>query len=132
LAGDEPALDKTDKENDSEMKNEAEERKLQRIAKVHIFVMMWQGSQNLLTTQKESRAQNKQMTPVVYILDTEKIVNACWSLFQHDVAAAFKLSERSPLPPALSANNLPGVRTQISNVCRMQRFNRKPVEIDED
>jgi len=105
---------------------------VQRIAKVHNFVGMWQGRQNLLATQKESRAQNKQMTPVVHILDTEKIVNACWLLFQHDVAAAFQLSETSPLPPALSANNLPGVRTEISNVRRMQRFNRKPVEIDED
>jgi len=48
------------------------------------------------------------MTAIEYISDTEDIVKAPWSLFQHDGVAAFKLSERSPLPPALSANELPG------------------------
>jgi len=51
--------------------------------------------------QKESHAQNMPMTAVGYISDTEEIDKASWSLFQHDGAAAFKLSERSPLPPAL-------------------------------
>jgi len=45
----------------------------------------------------------------------EEIVIASWSLFQPDGAAAFTLSERSPLPPALAAEDLPGVRTQIIN-----------------
>jgi len=106
-------------ENDSEMRKEAEERKLHRMAKVHDFLEMWQGSRNLHATQKESRAQNKQMTAVGYISDTEEIVKASWSLFQHDGAAAFKLSERSPLPPALPAKYLPGERTQILNVHRI-------------
>jgi hypothetical protein len=119
-------------ENDSEMKKEAEERKLHRMAKVHDFLEMWQGSQNLRATQKESRAQNKQMTAVGYISDTEEIVKSSWSLFQHNGAAAFKLSERSPLPPALSAKDLPGGRTQILNVRRIRRINRHPVESDED
>jgi len=132
LAGTDPELDTTNTENDSEMKKEAEERKLHRMAKVHDFLEMWQGSQNLRTTQKESRAQNKQMTAVGYISDTEEIVRASWSLFQHDGAAAFKLSERSPLPPALSAKDLPGGRTQILNVHRIRRINRHPVESDED
>jgi hypothetical protein len=74
---------------------------------------MWQGSQNLRATQKESRASNKEITSVGYISDTEEIVKATWLLFQHDAAAAFKLSERSPLPPALSAKELTGGRTQI-------------------
>jgi len=108
-------LDTTNTENDSEMKKEAEERTLHRMAKVHDFLEMWQGSQILCATQKESRAQNKQMTAVGYILDTEEIVTASWSLFHHDGAAAFKFSERSPLPPALSAD-LPGGRTQNFNV----------------
>jgi hypothetical protein len=73
------------------------------MAKVHDFLEMWQGSQNLRATQKESRAQNKQMTAVGYISDTEEIVKSSWSLCQHDGAAVLKLSERSPLPPALSA-----------------------------
>jgi hypothetical protein len=132
LAGTDPELDNANTENDSEMKKEAEERKLHRIAKVHDFLEMWQGSQNLRATQKESRAQNKQMTAVRYISDTEEIVKASWSLFQHDGAAAFKLSERSPLPPPLSAKDLPGGRTQILNVRRIRRINRHPVESDED
>jgi len=90
------------------MKREAEEQKLHRMAKVHDFLEMWQGSQNLRATQKESRAQNKQITAVGYISDTEEIVKASWSNFQHDGAAAFKLSEKSPVPPALSAKDLPG------------------------
>jgi len=72
------------------------------------------------------------MTAVGYILNTEEIVKASWSLFQHDGAAAFKLSERSPLPPALSAKDIPGGRTQILNVRRIRRINRHPVESDED
>jgi len=83
---------------------------------VHDFLEMWQSSQNLPATQTESCGQNKQMTAVGYISDTETIVQATWSLIQHDGAAAFILSERSPLPPALSAKDLPGWLTQILNV----------------
>jgi len=72
------------------------------------------------------------MTAVGYILDTEEIVKASWSLFQHDGAATFKLSERSPLPPALSAKDLPGGRTQILNVRGIRSIIRHPVESDED
>jgi len=72
------------------------------------------------------------MTAVGYISDTEQIVKASWSLFQHDGAAAFKLSERSPLPTALSAKDLPGGRTQILNVRRIRRINHHPVESDDD
>jgi len=108
LAVTDPQLHTTNTENDSEMKKEAEQRKLHRLAKVYDFFEMWQGSQNPRATQKESRDQNKQMTAVGYISDTEVIVNASWSLFQHDGAAAFKLLERSPLPPTLSAKDLPG------------------------
>jgi hypothetical protein len=103
-----------------EMKREAEQKKLHRMAKVHDFLEMWQGSQNLRATQKESRAQNKQMTAVGYISDTEEIVNASWSLFQYDGATPFKLSEKSPVPQALSAKDLPGGRTQILNVRRIR------------
>jgi hypothetical protein len=59
LAGTDPQLDNTNTENDLEMKKEAEERKLHRMAKVHDVLEMWQGSQNLRPTQKESQAQNK-------------------------------------------------------------------------
>jgi len=114
------------------MKKEAEETKLHRMAKVHDFLEMWQGSQNLHATQKEDRTQNKQMTTVGYISDTEEIIKESWSLFQHDGAAAFRLSERSPLPPPLSAKNLPGGRTERFNVHRIRRMNRHPVEYDKD
>jgi len=132
LAGSDHELDTMNTENDSEMKKEAEERKLHRMAKVHNCLEMWQGSQNLRATQKESRAQNKQMTAVGYISDTEEIVKSSRSLFQHDGAAAFKLSERSPLPTALSAKDLPGGRTQIVNVRCIRRTNGHPVDSDED
>jgi len=132
LAGTDRELATPHTENDSEMKKEAEERKLHRMAKIHDFSETWQGSQNLRATQKESRAQNKQMTPVGYISDTDESVKASWSLFQHDGAAAFKLSERSPLPPALSAKDVPGGRTQILNVHQIRRINRHPVESDDN
>jgi len=54
LAGTDQELDTMNTENDSEMKTEAEERKLHRMAKVHDFLEMWQGSQNVRATQKES------------------------------------------------------------------------------
>jgi len=72
------------------------------------------------------------MTAVGYFSDTEEIVKASLSLFQHDGAAAFKLSERSPLPPALSAKDLPAGQTQILNVNRIRRINRHPVESNDN
>jgi hypothetical protein len=72
------------------------------------------------------------MTTVGYISDTEEVVKASWSLFRHDGASAFKLAERSPLPPALSATDLLGGRTAISNVHAIRRTNCPPVESDND
>jgi len=57
-----------------------------------------------------------QLIAVEYISDTDEIVKAFWSLFQHEHVAAFKLPERSPLPPALSSKNLSGGRTEGINV----------------
>jgi len=132
LAGTNPEFDTTNTSNNSEMKKEAEERMLHRMTMVHNFLKMWQGSPNLRATLKESCVRNKQISAVRYIPNTEEIVKASWSLFQHDGAAAFKLSERSPLPPALSAKNLPGGQTQIINVHQIWRINMHPVESDED
>ena len=78
------------------------------MAKVHYFLEMWQGSQNLRATQKEFHAHNRQITAVGYISDTEEMVKASWSNFQDDSAAAFTFSKRSPVPPAWSAKDLPG------------------------
>jgi hypothetical protein len=69
---------------------------------------IWEGSQKLRATQEKSHSQSKKMTAVEYISDTEEIIKASWSNFQHNSAAAFILSERSPLAPALSAKDLPG------------------------
>jgi len=132
MPGDYPLSDTTNTANDLEIKKEVEEMKLHRMAKVHNSLEMWQGSQNLCATQKESRAQKTLMTAVGYISDMEEIFKASWSLFRHDGAAAYNLSEISPLPPALFAKDLPGGRTQILNVHQFQRFNRHPVESDED
>jgi len=132
LAGDDPILDPTSTDSDMEMKREAEEKKLHRMAKVHDLLEMWQGSQTLRATQMESRTQNKQMTAIGYISYTEELVQASWSLFHHDGAAAFKLSDKSPVPPALSAKDVLGGRTQIFNVRRIKRIDRHPAESDED
>lgn len=58
------------------MKIEAEETKWHRMAKVHDFLEIWQGSQNLYATQKKLCDQNKQMAAVGYISDMEEIVKA--------------------------------------------------------
>jgi hypothetical protein len=89
LAGTDRKLDTTNTENPSEMMKEAEERKLQRMVKVHDFLKRRQCRQNLRGTQEESCAQNEQMTAVGYISDTDENVKASWPLFQPDGAAAF-------------------------------------------
>jgi len=132
LAGEDPVLDPNSTDNDMELKREAEEKKLQRMAKFHDLLEMWQGSQTLRATQKESHAQNNQTTAVGYISDTEEIIKAFWSKFHHDGAAGFKLSEKSPMAPALSAKDLPGGRTQVLNVRRIKRIDHHPAESDED
>ena len=131
-AGTDPELDSLNRENDSEIQKETEERKLHRMAKVRNSLEIWRGSKIQSATQMGSRTQNKQMTAIGYISDTEEIVKASWSLFQHDDAAAFKLSESSPLRPPLSTKDLPGGRTQILIIRRIPRFNCHPVESDED
>jgi len=102
------------------------------MAKVHNWMEMWQGSENLRATRKESRAHNKHMTAIGYILDMAEIVQASCRLFQHDGAAAFTLLERSPLPPACSAKDLPGGRIEILNVRQIRTMDRHPAESDED
>ena len=132
LAGDDPTLHTMNAENDLEMWRSAEQRTLHTMPKVYDFLGMWPGSQNLHATQKESRAQNKQMTSGEYTSDTEELVKASWWNFRHGAGAAFKLSQRSPVPPALSAKDLPGGRTRLLNARRMKTINCHPAESDED
>jgi len=132
LVGDWAALDTADTANYLELKKEAEARKLHTTAKVHKFLKMWQCSQNLRATQKKSLSPIKQITAVRYISDTKETIKASWSNFQHDGAAAFKLSEWSPIPPAVSTKDLPGGRTQVSNVRRIRTIDCHPIKRDEE
>jgi hypothetical protein len=132
VAGDNPVSDTTNIENNSDMNKEVKEKPIHRMANAHDFLEMCQGWQNLCATQKEPHAKIKQMTDLGSILDTAGIVKASWSLFEHDGAAALKLSEISPLPPSLSAKDLPGGRTQLLNVCQIRRINHYVLERDED
>jgi len=50
LATDDTALDKTDSDNNLELQREAEQQQLHRMAKVHDFLELCQGSQNLHVT----------------------------------------------------------------------------------
>jgi len=49
-----------------------------------------------------------------------------------DGAAAFELWERSHLPPAWTAKNLPARQTQIVEARRIRRIDCYPVESEED
>jgi hypothetical protein len=102
------------------------------MAKVHDFLEMWQGTQNLHVAQQEFHAQNKKMTAIGYISDTDVSLRVSWSFLQYDGAAAFKLSYRTPLPPALSTKDLHGGQTHTINVRRIRRINHPPVERNED
>ena len=70
-AADNPVSDTMNTENDSEIKKVADEMTLHRMAKVYDCLEMWQGSQNLRVTEKESCAHDNQMTAVGYISDKE-------------------------------------------------------------
>jgi 2-succinyl-5-enolpyruvyl-6-hydroxy-3-cyclohexene-1-carboxylate synthase len=59
LAGNIPITHPLDPDNDAEMKKEAEQKKLQRMAKVHDFLDMWQDSENLCSTQKATRTKTR-------------------------------------------------------------------------
>jgi hypothetical protein len=130
LARDSPLLDLADTENNSEMKREVGERTLHPMAKVDDVLEMWQGSQNLHATQKESRTTMNQLTAPGYNLDTEEIVKASWSLFEYDGVAAMQLSERSPMPTALSPKDITGGQTQIVYVRQIRRIDPRHVESD--
>ena len=82
--------------------------------------------------ERANLALKTRMSATGYISDTEGIVKVSWSLIHHGGVAEFELLERPPLPPALSAKGLPGGRTQILNVRRIQKINRHSVESDQD
>jgi hypothetical protein len=120
LVSNDSEWDQTSTDHHMEITREAEQKMLEQIGMVCDFLQMWQGSQNLQAIQKESCAQNYRMTAVEYISDTQEIVKVSWSLFQLDGATAYTLEEKSPVPPALSANDLSRGQTLILNVRQMQ------------
>jgi len=65
-------------ENNLEIKTEAEERKLHRTSKVYDFLEMWHRSHNWYTIEKKSDFQNKQMSGLGHIWDTDEIVKTSW------------------------------------------------------
>jgi hypothetical protein len=72
------------------------------------------------------------MIPVGSISDTEGIIKASLSHIHHDRAAAFKLSERSPLPPAVIARlhvTCPGPGNTRIIYCLLARSVRSPAII---
>jgi hypothetical protein len=72
------------------------------------------------------------MIPVGSISDTEAIIKASLSLIHHDRAAAFKLSDRSPLPPAVIARlhvTCPGPGNTRIIYCLLARSVRSPAII---
>jgi len=125
-------MNRLETENEMEMKREVEDRKLHRMGNVHDVLEMWQGSQNLSLTHKQSGAQNNRFTATRYISDTEEIVKESWSKLQHDDVAVFKLSERVPVPPALAAKDLCTGQTEVLNVCHSKRVDHHPAKSDED
>jgi hypothetical protein len=132
FAGEDPELHPTSVYKDMELKTEAEQKMLHRMAKVDDCWEMSQGSQNLQAIQKQFFTQNKQMTAIEHISVTEEIIKAFWLLIPHNDAAAFKLLEKSPMLASLSAKDIPGVRTEILNVGRIKQIDRHPATCNED
>jgi len=118
--------------NNLELRREAEERKLHLMAKVDYFFEMWQGSRNFSATQKEFHAENKQITPVEYISDSEEIMKAIWSNFQHISVAAFNLLGWLPMVSALFAQVLHGGEIQVLNIYCLRRIECDSAEHNED
>jgi hypothetical protein len=56
------------------------------------------------------------MTAIAHNPESVEIVKASLSLFQHDTAATIKLSDKSPLPLSLCAQNHSGDQGPILNV----------------
>jgi len=69
-------MDTTTTENQSDIQRVADQRKLHTMAEISKLMKMWQQSENIHSTQKESNNQNYQMTAVGYISVKKEIVTA--------------------------------------------------------
>jgi hypothetical protein len=108
LAGDNPASETTNSENDSDITREVEETCLHRMAKVHIILEIWQRSQSLHAIQKEFYSPDKQGIAVGYISDSEVVIKISCPLSPPHGGGTYKMSERSSLPSAFPSKDLPG------------------------
>lgn len=131
LAGDEADSGPDALENNTEIKKEAEQKKLHRLAKVHDFLELWRGSQELRVTQKASRAQNAAMTAMGYISDTEETQEKSWSTFAHDGVVAFKSNEKA-LPKSLPLTEIGDGQARVRHFRRIRRIDRHPNDTDGD
>jgi len=125
LAGDDPASVTPNTKNDIEIKRHW-------MAKVHDFLEMCHGSQNLPTTRRKSHKHKRHMSRIGYIWNTEEIISTSWLNFQHGGVDACKLSEWSPFPPAVSSNQLPGERNQLRNVHPITSIDHHLVDSDDN
>lgn len=105
---------------------------MQRMANVQDFLDIQHCHHNQYAIKKESWAENKQITAVGYVSGMEEMLKASCALFQHDGVAEIKLSERSPLRPAVSVKDLPAGRTEISNIFRINSNGRHRVGNDKN
>jgi hypothetical protein len=128
LAGSSTAPD-IPEEIDTALKQEKEDQKLHRMAKVHDFLEVWVASRKLRDGQKESRRQNPQMTAAGYISDTEEQEGADWSDFEDDGESALHAS-KSTTPTVLSADKLLDGEPKVLRVAQIRRIDRRAFESD--
>jgi len=132
LACGEPVFDTMNTDNLLDMEWEEEWKNLHSMPMVDDFFGMRQGNQNLHATHMESRAQNKHMSAIEYISDTEETVNACWLHYHSERVAEFQLSERSPVPPTWSAKDRAGGQTEVFSICTIKPIKIYPGKSHED
>jgi len=130
LAGGDRALDTMNTKYYFEIMRVSEEWNLESVKNVDDILKMWQCSHNLWSRQKKSDAKTRWTAAKEYTSDTEEIPKVSWSNLQPESAAVFISFKRLLVPPALSAKNLAGGRTQILNVYQMHRLNHHSSESD--
>jgi hypothetical protein len=92
LVGNIPITHSLDVDNNAEIKKEAEKKKLHRMAKILDYLEMWQGSDNLRSTQMAACTQILHMTAMRYISDMDEIMKSVKSKSEGE-------NECAELPP---------------------------------
>jgi hypothetical protein len=123
LAGNCAALHTTETRNDFKLKKDAKEIKLHRIAKAYDFWRCSRAAKTYLRhrwdlTPKTSKWQPEDTFHIWKISAKVSLLN-----IQYLGAAVCKLSERLPLPPAMSANTPLEDRLKCSNSAKSEKSN---------